>query len=164
MPHPLYCGPGTPARYCQCPLEGSALRDGHWEHVVFLYQTLVPSALQAGSRGISCHACSVSSIHQFAELRSTLLAPPWHLRGGDKHINFLITVAPVPVSGNPQDLTWGAKGRRKSLTAPLWAVSNLPAPARFWNCGPLSPETFTSIWHVPPEGAASHGNSPPNPY
>lgn len=64
---------------------------------------LGPSALQAGSRGISCHACLVSSTHQDAELGSILLAPPWHLGGhSDNCINFLITVAPVPVSGNPQ--------------------------------------------------------------
>lgn len=125
---------------------------------------LGPSALQAGSRGISCHACLVSSTHQDAELGSTLLAPPWHLGGhSDNCINFLIMVAPVPLSGNPQGLTWGAKVRRMSLTVQLRAVSNLLAPACFWSPGPLSPETLASIWHVPPEGAASHGSGPPNP-
>lgn len=146
------------------PLVGSALQDKCWEHGAFPCKALVLPALQAGSRGISCHACPVSSTHQDAELGSTLLAPPWRLRGhSDNHINFLIMVAPVPVSGNPQGLSWAAKVRRKSLTVQLWAVSSLPAPACFWSPEPLSPETFTSIWHMPPEGAASLGSSPPNP-
>lgn len=60
-------------------------------------QTLVHSGLQAGSRHVSsCHACPVPSTHQDD---STLLAPLGHLGGQSDHcINFLMIVAPVPVS------------------------------------------------------------------
>lgn len=131
------------------------------EHVgVFPCQTLVPSALQAGRRGTSCHGCPVPSTHKDAELLSTLVAPRWHLRGhSDNRINFLITLVPVPISGKPPRFDMGSQSQEEE---PDCAAQGCLSSAI--SCLFLKPWVpVSSIWHVPPEGAASHSSRPPNP-